>query len=169
MRIATEVIQHSEAAAKKSRQNVYAAHATLGKATIWFTISPDDTRSYQVHYYAVGTDTEVAPPSTFRFNTLANHPAAAALNFAKVLKLVLKFVIGWNIKKQKPYKRGGYFGIPKAWLRVVEEQGRLTLHTHFLVWIYGHNDLHGQIMNAQLKDSLLITPTISAPYVLIFL
>lgn len=38
--------------------------------------------------------------------------------------------------------------MPKAWLRVIEEQSRLTLHAHFLIWIYGHCDLQSQLQQA---------------------
>lgn len=73
---------------------------------------------------------------------------AAALHFEHVLELVISYVIGWDVKKRRPFKRGGFFGIPKAWLRVVEEQGRLTLHAHCLIWIYGHYDIQGKFQRA---------------------
>ena len=41
--IATKHNQHSTAAAADNRGGVYAAHHSLGKASIWFTFCPDDT------------------------------------------------------------------------------------------------------------------------------
>ena len=38
--------------------------------------------------------------------------------------------------------------MPKAWLRIVEEQSRLTLHAHCLIWIYGHSDIEKQLKRA---------------------
>jgi hypothetical protein len=41
--ISNQPMQHSQAAAMRNRQDVYAAHNSLGPAQIWFTVSPDDT------------------------------------------------------------------------------------------------------------------------------
>ena len=52
--------------------------------------------------------------------------------------------VWWNIR---------YSVIPKAWLRVVEEQSRLTLHSHhFLIWVYGHADQNKQLTKALEAD-----------------
>ncbi len=63
----------------------------------------------------------------------------AALNFQNILEIVIEDIVGWSLKKKRPYRRGGLFGVPKAWLRVIEEQSRLTLHTHMLIRLYGHS------------------------------
>lgn len=58
------------------------------------------------------------------------------------------------IFKIRPHKGGGLFGVPKAWLRVVEEQSRLTLYAHFLIWIYGHGNLQFQLKQAVETDPI---------------
>lgn len=83
---------------------------------------------------------------------LSNHPVAAALNFQRILNIVIEDVIGWSLRDKKPYKRGGLFGVPKAWLRVVEEQSRLTLHTHMLIWLCGHGGIENQLNDALKLD-----------------
>ncbi|KZS10445.1 Uncharacterized protein APZ42_025093 [Daphnia magna] len=50
--VATKHNQHSMAAAAENRGGVYAAHNSLGKAYIWFTFSPDDTKSFKILLYA---------------------------------------------------------------------------------------------------------------------
>ena len=150
-------MQHSQAAAIRNRQDVYAAHNSNGKAHIWFTFSPDDSMSFKILWYAVGENEaapnkDTIPSGEFRFKLIAKKPVAAALHFERILEVVIECIIGWDIKKCKPHKGGGIFGVPKAWLRVVEEQSRLTLHAHFLVWIYGHADLQGQLREAMKKD-----------------
>ena len=151
--ICTQQNPHSQAAALRDRQCVYAAHNSNGKAQIWLTFSPDDAQSFKIAWYALGEDQSKpiagkAPSGMFRFETLATRPVAAALHFENVLSDVIRYVIGWNIEKKRPYKRGGLFGVPKAWLRIVEEQGRLTLHAHCLIWIYGHSDIENQLKRA---------------------
>lgn len=154
MRIATEIMQHSEAAARRDRQDVNAAHNSNGKADIWLTVTPDDTKSFQVHYYAFGKadDNLIVPPASFRFDTVAKHPVAAALNKEKVVKLLIKDVLGWDSERNSPYEEGGYFGVIKAYVRVIEEQGRLTLHSHWLIWLPEHADIKDQIKKAHQKD-----------------
>lgn len=153
IKISTQPIQHSQAAASANRQEVYAAHNTNGKAQIWFTFSPDDSQSFKVVWYALdpcksNQYKKKTPSGEFRFKLLAKHPVAAALHFEKLLDIVIARVIGWDVKSCRPFKRGGLFGIPKAWLRVVEEQSRLTLHAHFLIWLYGHENIEDQIRKA---------------------
>ncbi|EFX78931.1 hypothetical protein DAPPUDRAFT_245605 [Daphnia pulex] len=152
-KIANQTIQHSQAAAQRNRQEVYAAHANNGKAHIWLTISPDDAKSYKVMWFALGAEEAIPhanaiPLGTKRFKILSDHPVAAALHFQRVLDIIIEEIIGWCSKKGKPYKRGGLFGVPKAWLRIVEEQSRLTLHTHMLIWLYGHSKIEYQLNNA---------------------
>jgi hypothetical protein len=44
----TIAMKHSLAAAADNRGGVYAAHHSLGKASIWFTFCPDDTHSFKI-------------------------------------------------------------------------------------------------------------------------
>ena len=137
-------MQHSQAASQRNRQDVYAAHANNGKASIWLTISPDDAKFFKVMWYALdpkesAPSINAIPQGTKRFALLSKHPVAAALNFQNILEFVIEDIIGWSLQRKRPYRRGGLFGVPKAWLRVVEEQSRLTLHTHMLIWLYGHS------------------------------
>lgn len=150
-------IQTSKAAAAANRQEVYAAHYSKGKSTIWLTISPDDTKQFQILFFALGCQQSApykdqVPFGNLRFDLLAERPAAAALQFERVLKLIMKFIIGWDEKEKKPLKAGGIFGIPEAWIRVIQEQSRLTLHGHFEIWIVGHADLGSKFTAAILNE-----------------
>jgi hypothetical protein len=116
---------------------VYAAHNSC-EATVWLTVSPRDDLSFDVMWYALGPaqsapHKDQLPLGSLRFATLNQHPVAAALQFEHILDVV-EHVIGWSRKNHMPHARGGLFGIPKAWVFAVEEQGRLTLHTHILIW-----------------------------------
>ena len=156
IRLASQPMQHSEAAANRNRQMVYAAHNSLGKAQIWFTVSPDDTQSFKIVWYALGAKgaycKNPVPARDFRFKLLAKHPVAAALHFQRIMKIVVRRVIGWNKKEKLPYKSGGVFGVSKGYLGLVEEQSRLTLHAHFLIWLYGHENIERQLQTASQLD-----------------
>lgn len=155
--ISNQPMQHSQAAAMRNRQDVYAAHNILGPAQIWFTVSPDDTKTLKIVYYALGPEKSLAheritPSEEFRFNLLADCPVAAAHNFENILDDIVEHIVGWCKKTGQTKKLGGLFGICKAYLRVIEEQSRLTLHAHFLIWIYGHVNLKEQLQEAINKD-----------------
>ena len=105
--ICTQQNPHSQAAALRDRQCVYAAHNSNGKAQIWLTFSPDDAQSFKIAWYALGEDQSKpiagkAPSGMFRFETLATRPVAAALHFENVLSDVIRYVIGWNMEKNVP-------------------------------------------------------------------
>jgi hypothetical protein len=38
-------------------------------------------------------------------------------------------------------KEGGLFGHPRAFFMAIEEQGRLSLHDHILIWLHGHDKM----------------------------
>lgn len=151
--IASQPMQHSRAAAAVNRQNIYAAHNENGKAQIWFTFSPDDTQRFKIMWFALGDFGSrkhlcKAPSGTIRFDLIAQRPGAAALSFYEQLALVIKYVLGWNEKKGESFEEGGLWGVTKAYVRVVEEQARLTLHAHLLVWVVDHADISGQFNRA---------------------
>lgn len=156
--LSNHIVEHSQAAAQRNRQEVYAAHANNGKAHIWLTVSPDDAKCWKVCWFALGPCQSrpfknQIPVGTKRFQILAEHPVAAALHFERIMDIIIEEIIGWCKEKGLPYKRGGLFGVPKAWLRVIEEQSRLTLHTHILIWLYGHGDIEGQLDSALKQDN----------------
>ena len=118
----------SRAANLLYRREVYAAHNNAGKSHLWITVSPPDHESRKIMFYALPEDKfaphkDQVPDASFRFKTLSQNPVAAALHFELVLETLIEHLIGWDTKHKGPKKDGGLFGIPKCWLRVVEEQG----------------------------------------------
>jgi hypothetical protein len=111
------------------------------------TLNPDDSNSIDVFWMAKGSRPKNVPPKQVRFNILIKQPGAGALSFEKALATFIDKIIGWNVSKNEPYARGGLFGIPKAWSLCVEEQGRLSLHTHSLIWLAGHDDVIYDILS----------------------
>ena len=151
---ATKKNQHSLAASAAYRGNVYAAHNSLEKAQIWFTFCPDDTTSFKIMWYALAPGQssiykDSIPDGTIRYETLANHPVAGALNFERCLEIAIEYIIGWDTAAGAPLKNRGVWGTPSGHLRIVEKQFRLTLHSHHLIWLHGHQDIEQQLKNAQ--------------------
>ncbi|KAI9550846.1 hypothetical protein GHT06_005779 [Daphnia sinensis] len=107
--VATKHNQHSMAAAAENRGGVYAAHNSLGKAHIWFTFCPDDTKSFKILWYALGPEQSAIykdqiPDGIIRFETLANRPVAGALNFERCLNIAIEYLVGWDCEANAPLK-----------------------------------------------------------------
>lgn len=68
----------------------------------------------------------------------SRNPAAAALFFEQLVRVVMEYLFGVKIesdvKVTKPSERKGIFGGGRAAVGVVETQARGALHAHFLVW-----------------------------------
>ena len=58
-----------------------------------------------------------------------------------MIDIVVRHIVGWDDKKHCASEKGGVFGQPIACSMAVEEQGRKTLHGHFLIWIEGWKEL----------------------------
>ena len=70
-------------------------------------------------------------------------------DFERILKIAVEYVIGWDSAAGAPLKNRGVWGTPRGHLRIVEEQFRLTLHSHHLIWLHGHQNLEKQLKAAQ--------------------
>ena len=116
----------------------------FGPHSIFFTITPDDECTFRVRLYA-NQGEEIQLPACnareedcfadfqLRAKKRVTYPGACSLYYQSVIQAVYK-MIGWDPVKN--VKIGtGIFGDPEAIFRADEEQGRTTLHAHFLVWI----------------------------------
>ena len=65
------------------------------------------------------------------FRLIANNSVAAARFFHFIYEAFIKEVLGVDSKHDDLY------GKTKAYYGTVEQQGRLTLHLHMLIWIEG--------------------------------
>jgi hypothetical protein len=76
-----------------------------------------------------------------RLKVVCNAPGAAALRYERCIDVFTRVLMGWDKKHQAPMKAGGLFGVPIAFAGCTEEQWRLTLHLHLLLWSHGHDDM----------------------------
>ena len=109
--ISSEPKQHTQAAANKDQEYVYAAHNFNGFVQIWFTFSPVDAQTYKIMWYALRPNESFNHETSittgqFRFELLADHPVTAAVHFENVYSDVIEHVIGW-CQKNKPTEEIG--------------------------------------------------------------
>jgi hypothetical protein len=134
---------------KYMRNELWSMLACIGAPSWFITLSPADNRHPISLYYADGNilfKPEILS-QTDRYWIMANNPVAAARFFHLVVQLFLKHVLGVN--SDDP----GLYGKTSAFYGTVEQQGRLTLHLHMLLWIanaLSPQEIRDRIMN---KDS----------------
>ncbi|NND76574.1 MAG: hypothetical protein HKN39_00125, partial [Flavobacteriales bacterium] len=141
---------HSNEAAAFARKQYMAFCDTLGLPAIFFSVTPDDSMSFRIKVF-VRSGNEVKLPSLnwsdeecildfhLRERMRMSYPGICSLEFQSVMDFVWKHIIGWDRKEHKG--KMGIFGVPIAACEADEEQGRKTLHSHWLVWIKDFNSI----------------------------
>jgi len=136
---------HTNEAAKQARTRMFSMIAKFGVPAIFFTITPDDNGSFRIkinaHKASYGPPDVDACPEDIRIDAEVarsireQYPGLCDFDFENILGLVINHLIGWDEDAGIPKEKGGVFGVPDAWSAAIEEQGRKTLHVHFLIWI----------------------------------
>ena len=116
-------------------------------APFWYiTLSPADVKHPICIYYASRQERFQPDLKDYeeRLRLICNNPVAGARFFHLVVNIFIKHVLGVNGKHR------GLYGKIKAYYGTVEQQGRLTLHLHMLLWIMGN--LTPQEMKERILD-----------------
>ena len=139
---------HGSTTSKKyMRSEIWSLINFLGAPSWYITLSPADIQHPICVYYS-GTDEEFKPkvvPYDERMRSVCRNPVAGARFFHFMVKTFIEDVLGVEASHRGLYgDTAGYYG-------TVEQQGRLTLHLHMLLWIKGYlnpQELRDKIMNS---------------------
>jgi hypothetical protein len=115
------------------RSEIWSLISYLGAPSWYVTLSPADQNSPISLYYA-DTKEEFKPqilPDDVRRFLIASNPTAAARFFDFMVKMFIKHILGVGSG------HNGLFGDTAGYYGTVEQQGRLTLHLHMLLFIRG--------------------------------
>src|SRR6266478_1696126 len=119
---------------KKYMQNEIWSLISYRGAPSWFiTFAPADVKHPLCLYFADNKETfspELRCPKE-ACRLIANNPVAGARFFHTMVQLFIKHVLGVGTNHR------GIYGDTSAYYGTVEQQGRLTLHLHLLLWIIG--------------------------------
>lgn len=119
---------------RKMRSEIWSTICQRG-APLWFiTLSPPDNKNPIALFFA-DDKIEYSPiPRSYeeRARLVAENPVASALFFDHMCRLFIKYVLGLAFADRR-----GIFGPLEGYYGTVEQQGRLTLHLHILVWVRG--------------------------------
>lgn len=144
-------VQGSLSGKKHMRHELWSLIACIGAPSWFVTLSPVDSK-HPICIYWAGKDIEFTPDladQNEKIRRVAANPVAGARFFHFMVQLFIKYILRWADGDG----RAGVFGPTSAYYGTVEQQGRMTLHLHILLWIAGAwspQDIRDKIMS---KDS----------------
>ena len=142
----SEKVQGSLTSKKRMRNEIWSLVNFKGAPSWFVTFAPADNH-HPLSLYFADTDEKFVPrfrTSSERYRLIARNPVAGARFFDFMVKVFIKHVLGVDCES------GGVFGKPAAYYGTVEQQGRLTLHLHLLLWI--QNSLSPQEIRNRIMD-----------------
>ena len=134
---------------RRMRNEIWSMTSYLGAPSWFITFAPADINHPIALYYAGDNNTyypDVAEHSD-RVRLIASNPVAGARFFKFMADNFIKHVLGYGNSG-----RDGLYGKTSGYYGTVEQQGRLTLHMHMLIWIkhsLNPQELREKIMSNQ--------------------
>ena len=134
---------------KYMRNNVWSLISYVGAPSWFITLSPADI-NHPICIYFADKNITFKPELYFKkaddaYRLVTSNPVAAARFFHLMCQNFIKHVLGFG------QKNAGLYGETKAFYGTVEQQGRLTLHLHMLIWI------KGALSPQEVRDKILDT------------
>jgi hypothetical protein len=145
----TSTLKGSATSKKWMRNEIWALTAHIGAPFWYITLSPADIKHPICIYYA-STNEKFKPkimPYDERVRLICNNPIAGSHFFHHMITIFIQSVLGCG------QQDAGLFGPINGYYGTVEQQGRLTLHLHMLLWLDGN--LTPQIMCERILDPTL--------------
>ena len=140
-------VQGSITSKKYLWNEIWSLVSYVGAPSWFITFAPADNKHPICLYYA-DTNETFSPDilsDNKRYRLIANNPVAGARFFHFMVQMFIKHVLG--VGQDHP----GLYGNTSAYYGTVEQQGRLTLHLHLLLWICG--SLTPQEMRERIMDA----------------
>ena len=128
----SERVYNSIGAKKRQRKQLWSVVEQIGAPTWFITVSPPEHRSPICLYYA-DTAIEINLDERTKEEArklISQNPVAGARYFHFIVTMLIDLVLGMAFEDER-----GLFGPVDSYYGTVEQQGRLTLHIHMLVWI----------------------------------
>ena len=150
IRAACGHLPHSNEATMEARRTYFSFLMKFGLPSIFLTVNPDDLRNFRIIVYSlVGheavlgnvdvnslSDEQIIADFKLRSETRLKYPGLCAEEYERIVHLVIKHLFNWDVKQQR--SNGiGIFAEILAFALATEEQGRKSLHGHFLLFVKG--------------------------------
>jgi len=138
-------VQGSITQKKYMRNEIWSLISYLGAPSWFITFSPADNM-HPISLYYADTDEKFSPelrPYNDRYRLISQNPVAGARFFHFMVEMFIKHVLGVGTDHPGLYGHtAGYYG-------AVEQQGRLTLHLHLLLY------LKGSLTPQEIRDKIM--------------
>ena len=156
-------LPHTNEASQEARKKYFAFVVKYGAPAVFLTVTPDDGRNYRIVLYALSdtlratgphmnpaamSEAEVMQEYKFRQGCRTSYPGFCAEEYHRIMVNVIKHLFQWDVDAQESTGQG-CFGRVLAWCLATEEQGRKTLHGHFLLFVENWQPL---MRDVQMKD-----------------
>ena len=175
IRAACQRLPHSNEAAQEARKIYFSFLIKFGLPSIFLTITPDDLRSFRVVLYSLAgkeldfgnidvnslSNEDIMMDFKVRQETRIDFPGLCSWDYQRIMQLVIKHIFGWDEENQKSTGIG-LFGELEAWTLATEEQGRKSLHGHFLLFVRNWNKVLTVLQGRQMSMDADEMPYISA-------
>lgn len=154
---------HTNEAAKRARLSMFANIVRFGPGSLFLTVTPDDGNCFRIQIYAnhqIYEPPNVDDPSDaitadfdMSIHVREQYPGLCAFDFNQITELLIEHILGWDAETHASKADGGMFGRLNTYTCAVEEQGRKTLHGHWILWVQEWSDLmkrlHSSNMNTR--------------------
>ena len=141
----SKLLPFSDEFTKKERVNLFSLCTQFGLATGLLTVTPDDSDNFNMYIYKTEEEdftTKLQSPDCSDVKEYLSNceqirfdfPGYAKFEFENVMDIVITDILGWDCENSCAIRDEGLFDDLHAWFLAVEEQGRKTLHGHFLIW-----------------------------------
>ena len=148
----SKALPHTNDAAKKALGTGEAMQHHFGIGSIFLTVTFDDDCNLLMQVMSgvevddnrdvdAMEDSELGSREEKRKEIRLKFPGMASMQYEMLLNIVMEEVVGWDMRRNKPTEKPGYFGECEAVALATEEQGRKTLHGHMTLWIKGYRQL----------------------------
>ncbi len=139
----------------------------FGIPAIFLTINPDDLRNFRIVVYSLAqhkvtpygevdlktyAEANILAEFNVREDARAKHPGLCAEEYQRIMELVIKHFFKWDTNTQES-NDVGLFGNVIAWCLATEEQGRKSLHGHYLVFIKDWNRVMNVLQRMKTEDN----------------
>eukprot|EP00808_Paulinella_micropora_P012856 g42490.t1 len=145
MLAATSSSPTSAKAAKIACRRLFSMMYSLGSPTLWVTVSIDDICNPNVWKILCHDIHTGIPVKEIRLKVNSDYSGAAVLNFERVERIFVDYILGWDRKLNRP-KKGDHFQRKDSASfdqpdYLGGEQARKSLHFHSLIWLVGYDNL----------------------------
>ncbi|KAH7491597.1 ATP-dependent DNA helicase PIF1 [Phytophthora ramorum] len=131
------------------QRKVNAMTFMYGKPSVFWTLTPYSEGSIAVAFWS-GYDLPYKRPTDLAACTVVNLPSTASMKrltmqntmlqaryFEMCCKILIEIMFGWDSTVSKPKLEPGIFGFVEAFFYALEQQGRLRVHIHGVMWVAG--------------------------------